>query len=114
MSAAESLAKLIRRRYDECAPGRWPMEDSLAEFILEHAAEVRLAVVELPEPCGTDDDGQVFFGEWDIRADPTGSLRYRGVTTDFGLGSEFKRTMSPAVARWWGEHLLAAAEAVGS
>lgn len=50
MSTAEALAKLIRQRYDQSPPGKWPMEDSLAEFILEHAGEFGLAVIQLPEP----------------------------------------------------------------
>ena len=72
----------------------------------------RIAVVELPEPCAKDDDGQVFFGDWDIRADCSGSLAYRMITTDFGLGSEVKQSMPPARAEWWARHLLAAAAEV--
>jgi len=49
LQAAQTLAHLIRQRYDQCPPGKWPTEDSLAEFILEHANGVGLAVVELPE-----------------------------------------------------------------
>lgn len=100
MSAAEGLAKLIRQRYDECAPGRWPMEDSLAEFILEHAAEVGLAVVELPEP-DEDNDGQLWFG--DVRVDPTGNS---GATIH-----RLFTDISPSFARAQAADYLAAANA---
>lgn len=83
-----------------------------AQFLLNALKAAKIAVVELPEPCAKDDDGQVFFGDWDIRADCSGSLAYRMVTTDFGLGSEVKQSMPPARAEWWARHLLAAAAEV--
>lgn len=73
----------------------------------------RMAIVELPEPTYVDDDAQVFFGEFDIRADPTGTPAYRTVTTDFCMGSEFKVKWSSARAYWWGRHLIAAALETG-
>lgn len=59
--------------------------------ILKVLRAARIELVQLPEPTATDDDGPVFYGEYDVRADPTGSPQYRTVTTDFGLGSEVKR-----------------------
>lgn len=84
----------------------------MATLILAALKAARIAVTELPEPCAADDDGQVFFGDWDIRADCTGSLGWRTVTTDFGLDSEVKQSMSPARAEWWARNLLAAAAEV--
>lgn len=80
-----------------------------ARAILDALKAGRYAVVKLPESDSVDDDGQVFFGEYDIRADCTGSPAYRSVTADFGMGLEFKVSWSPASTRWWAEHLLAAA-----
>lgn len=87
------------------------MADAAIAAHLEALKADGYAVIKLPEPTAEDDDGQVFFGEYDIRADPTGSPGYRTVTTDFGMGTEFKVQWSPASARWWGKHLLAAADA---
>lgn len=53
MTTRTALAAIIRQRYDECPPGKWPMEESLAEFILEHAASVGLAIVPAVAPGGT-------------------------------------------------------------
>lgn len=85
---------------------------ALQDLVNQLGLGSRFAVVALPEPCAKDDDGQVFFGDWDIRADCTGSLAYRMITTDFGLGSEVKQSMPPARAEWWARHLLAAAAEV--
>lgn len=49
MSAAEVLARVIRERYDQCGQGRWPMENSLADYLLEHLPAAGVAVVELPD-----------------------------------------------------------------
>lgn len=42
----DKLAAVIWQRYDECPPGKWPMEDSLAEFIIEHAESAGFTVAE--------------------------------------------------------------------
>lgn len=69
------------------------------------------AVVELPKP-ETDADGQLWFGEYDIRVDSTGAFTdYGDIFTDFGLGSEVLQQLSPAGARNWGLAFLAAADA---
>ncbi|MCH9728399.1 MAG: hypothetical protein K0U84_01725 [Actinomycetia bacterium] len=77
------------------------------------ALRERYAIVELPEPDDPepDGDGQVYFGDYDVRADPTGSRQGRQVVTGFGLGSEVRRSMTPAAARHWAGLLLAAAAA---
>lgn len=43
-SLVEALAAVIRAKYDESAPDRYPTEHVLAEFILEHATDAGFAV----------------------------------------------------------------------
>lgn len=69
------------------------------------------AVVELPEPIGPDDDGQLYFGDYDIRVDNTGGSRVGDVWTDYGLGSEVLSQIGAFRARYMGTALLAAAAA---
>lgn len=83
--------------------------EQAAMDLLEALKAARIELIQLPEPTYVDDDGQVFYGEYDVRADPTGSPQYRTVTTDFGLGGEVKRSMPPSAARYWAGVLLAAA-----
>lgn len=67
-------------------------------------------VVNLPEPTGPDEDGQVFFGDYDIRVDNTGRSDAPGdIWTDFGLGRDVLRRFNPATARRIATELLAAA-----
>lgn len=69
-------------------------------------------IVKLPEPDSPlDGDGQVFFDQYMFRADPTGSMQYRRVITDFGMGSEYRTEFPPARARSFAAALLAAADA---
>lgn len=49
MTLAEKLAKVIRQRYDESPPGKWPTEDSLAGFIIEHAEGAGIDLGDLPD-----------------------------------------------------------------
>lgn len=69
------------------------------------------AVVELPEPIGPDDDGQLYFGDYDIRVDNTDGSRVGDVWTDYGLGSEVLSQIGVFRARYMGTALLAAAAA---
>lgn len=49
MDTATKLAQVIRQRYDQSPPGKWPMEDSLADFIIEHAEAAGLDIRDLPD-----------------------------------------------------------------
>jgi len=113
-SAAEVIAGVIKRAEDDAyLHGAWNSRpDVEPQAVLDALREKGWAVVKLPEPTATDDDGQVFFGEYDVRADPTGSRQFRRVITDFGLGSECRQEFTPAGARYWAGLLLAAAAAV--
>lgn len=57
-TTVDVLAKIIRQRYDQSPPGKWPTEDSLAEFILEHAVAAGLVIAELPGPDSTRYEGE--------------------------------------------------------
>ena len=105
-----TIAEAVRKYV--VVAGDDPMLD-IAENVVKELKSSRMAIVELPESTYVDDDAQVFFGEFDIRADPTGTPMYRTVTTDFCMGSEFKVKWSPARAYWWGRHLIAAALETG-
>lgn len=112
MSAADALSRLIRARYDECPPGKWPMEDSLAEFILQRAFSYELAVVHLPEPSYVDDpegDGSKGYG---FNGDNTQThLNERGVYAYDGAVFDQWDRVTPAEARLVGSWWLAAADA---
>jgi hypothetical protein len=59
-------------------PDRVKFDRAVAESTLQEiAAEVGLtaAVVVLPEPDEVDDDGQIWFDDYDVRVDTTGHSR---------------------------------------
>ncbi|QHB41402.1 DNA methyltransferase [Mycobacterium phage Megiddo] len=63
MASAFAAAGGSHSRYGDLA---------LAQIALDALKENRIAVVELPQPDGPDDDGQVYFGACrDIRVDTT-------------------------------------------
>lgn len=49
MNLAEKLSQVIRQRYDQSPPDKYPMEDSLAEFIIEHSETAGIDLRELPD-----------------------------------------------------------------
>ncbi|OBJ24470.1 hypothetical protein [Mycobacterium sp. 1245801.1] len=88
----------MSRITDHCGPYEAP----------EHFT--RHITVELPEPSDTDDNGQVYFGDYDIRVDNTGGSSGPGdIWTDFGLGSEVLGCFTPTEVRRIAAELLAAA-----
>lgn len=65
MNVKDALASLIRQRYDQCPPGRWPMEDSLAEYIVENATLVGLVVTVIAEPSAPVDYSACCGSVWE-------------------------------------------------
>lgn len=89
------------------------------EIAADHLAEVILslpgvAVIQLPEPDGTDNAAQTFYADYGIRVDNSVSGREGRIWTDFGLGTEFKCEMNAAGAMWWAKMFAAAAHAAAA
>lgn len=85
-------------------------ETDIAAHQIDALRRGGFAVVALPQPDEEDGDGQVFFDDWSVRADPTGRASARRVVTDFGLGTAFRTSLSPIRARRLAAALLAAAD----
>ncbi len=106
-----ALAGVIRARYNNCPPGRYPMEDSLAEFILKHASEAGLAVVALPKPSDPDsyDFGDYCDAAWLSEEDELESLSVSVHENEF-IRLDTDEELSPEGARIVAATLLAAAD----
>lgn len=84
------------------------------EHILAVLKAAGYEVVELPadDNGGLDDNGQLYFDDYAIRVDNTGPSNTVGdIYTDFAMGSEFKREITPRQCRSLAAALLAAANA---
>ncbi|MGC7276968.1 Uncharacterised protein [Mycobacteroides abscessus subsp. bolletii] len=119
MSAREVIIEALAPDVSKHTPEQRRMiKDLLAKWDAKHADAILAAlkangyaVVELPKPIGPDDDGQLYFGDYDIRVDNTGGSRVGDVWTDYGLGSEVLSQIGAFRARYMGTALLAAAAA---
>lgn len=112
MSARDVLAAELGRLWTEPEDDR-DLDDwkAIPGKLLDALKASGYAVVELPKPIGPDDDGQLYFGDYDIRVDNTGGSRVGDVWTDYGLGSEVLSQIGVFRARYMGIALLAAAAA---
>jgi hypothetical protein len=112
MSAAEVLAAVIRARYDETgSASRYPTEESLAEYLLEHLPEHGIAVVELPKPADPGDFGDGYdeaVGIWNHGDDSEVAAWNDGTITD----CTGEVLINREEARAFGLALLAAADAL--
>lgn len=85
-----------------------------AQHVLAALQAAGYEVVELPadDNGGLDDNGQLYFDDYAIRVDNTGPSNTVGdIYTDFAMGSEFKREITPRQCRSLAAALLAAANA---
>lgn len=85
-----------------------------AEHVLAVLKAAGWEVVELAadDNGGLDDNGQLYFDDYAIRVDNTGPSNTVGdIYTDFAMGSEFKREITPRQCRSLAAALLAAANA---
>ena len=90
--------------YSECVVNA-TLEDCIAHQVEAVAAEAGLAVIQLPESDGEDDDGQEYFGDFGIRVDHTGrGTEHPRIYID-------GRPSTPEAARREAADLLAAAAA---
>lgn len=92
---------------DQLADLIWRVETRDLRVMTRSDAEAilgRFAVVELPEPDGEDDDGQVYFADFDIRVDTTGRHGYTAHLT-----SEVSREIDAELLRRRAASYLAAA-----
>ena len=119
MTAADIIARqLYRDGWTEHEAGECGGCDASRHESAEHILAVLKAagfeVVELPadDNGGLDDNGQLYFDDYAIRVDNTGPSNTVGdIYTDFAMGSEFKREITPRQCRSLAAALLAAANA---
>lgn len=106
-----ALARVIRARYDQCPPDRYPTEDALAEYIAKHATEEGLAVVSLPQPADPDsyDFGDYCDAAWFSVDDDLESLSVSVHENEF-VRLDTDDELSPEGARVVAAALLAAAD----
>jgi len=86
----------------------------MGEHVLAALKAAGFEVVQLPadDNGGLDDNGQLYFDDYAIRVDNTGPSNTVGdIYTDFAMGSEFKREITPRQCRSLAAALLAAANA---
>jgi predicted nucleic acid-binding protein len=99
------IARIARQEFAQRYDSVEDQADAMAAAIMTGLREDGIAIVELPDSDGQDDDGQEYFGDFDIRVDHTGrGTEYPSIYID-------GRPSDPEAARREAADLLAAANA---